>query len=120
MARISLEQLNDITVFRVVGKLLFDEFADAITTNYHTVTNHIIWDFSDANIEGINQDEFRTILTIAKECRPFSKRGKTAYVSNNGKNYLVSCLFAIMATSMIQYPYRVFRSVDEALEWLQL
>ena len=118
MATISIEHLDDITVFSVSGQLCFDEFVDAIKNKYHTVTTHIIWDFTNGNLEGINQDTFRTVLSVAKECRPFNGKGKTAYVSTDDRNFWMTCLFAITANTSMPYPYKVFRTIDEAIKWM--
>lgn len=119
MANISVEQVHNVTIVHISGKLTFEETIDAIRNHYHTVTHHIIWDFTDGDATPITPDQFRKILSTANECRPFKEGDKTAYVSAVDSTYGVTRMFSVMAElSDIPYPYRAFRDFEEAVEWL--
>ncbi len=119
MANITVEQVHDVTIVHVSGKLTFEETIDTINNYYHMVTRHIIWDFTDGDATPITPDQFRKIISTANEYRPFKEGGKTAYVSTVDSTYGMMRMFSVLAEfSDIPYPYRAFRDFEEAVEWL--
>ncbi|GFE61690.1 hypothetical protein [Geobacter sp. AOG2] len=119
MATISIEHLDDIIVFKVFGVLTLDDVADAIKNHYHMVKCHIIWDFTDGSANALTPTQFRQILALANEYRPYNKSGKTAYVSTIDSNFGMTRMFSVMAEiAGLPYPYAAFRSFEDAVKWL--
>lgn len=119
MARIDVEQVNDITIIHISGKLTFDEVIDTIKNHYHIITRHLIWDFTNGDASPITPAQFKSILEAAKEFRPPCDAGKTAYVSTVDSNFGMTRMFSVMAeVSGMPYPYGAFHSFGEAIEWL--
>jgi len=119
MASITVEQVNDITIIHISGKLTFEEVIDVITNNYHMVTRHLIWDFTNGDASPITPAQFRSILATARQFRPPCEGGKTAYVSTVDSNFGMTRMFSVLADiSGMPYPYGAFHSFGEAIEWL--
>jgi hypothetical protein len=119
MAAITVEQVHDVTIVHISGKLTCEEAIDTIKNHYHMVTHHIIWDFTDGDATPITPDQCRRIISTANEYRPFKEGGKTAYVSTEDGTYGMTRMFSVLAElSDIPYPYKAFRDFEEAVEWL--
>jgi len=119
MANITVEQVHNVTIVHISGKLTFEETIDTIKNYYHMVTQHIIWDFTDGDTTPITTDQFRKIVSTANECRPLKEGGKTAYVSTLDSTRGMTPMFSVLAeVSDTPYPYRAFRDFEEAVEWL--
>ncbi len=119
MACIEIEQANDISIIHISGKLTFKEIIDTIKNNYHMVTCHLIWDFTNGDASQITPDQFSSVLATARQFRPPCEVGKTAYVSTIDSNFGMTRMFSVMAEiSGMPYPYGFFHSFGEAVAWL--
>ena len=120
MADISVEQLDEVMVFRAVGTLSFDELVETIETCYPLVTRHILWDFRDCDLTGITSNQFMMLPAIARSSMSNRKDGKSAYVGTDTVSYgLLSMYVVIAEVQGITYTYNVFRTLEAALEWLR-
>lgn len=120
MASITIEQLDDITVFHASGKVSLNEIIDIIKNNYHTVKRHILWDLTRIDLSEITSAHFKIILEAAKEHRPYCVGGKTAYYTTSAGDYGVTRMFSTLAEiANMPYPYMAFRSFNEAVSWLK-
>lgn len=120
MAAVTIQIQNDIMIINVFGRLSFDEITDTIKHRYDMVTCHVLWDFSRGNVGDITTEQFKQILALAKEYRPFCEGGKTAYVSTIDSNFGMTRMFATMAEiAGLPYLYKAFRSFEEAVDWLR-
>ena len=120
MADISVEQLDDITVFRATGTMSFDELVETIETCYPLVTRHILWDFRDCDLTGITSNQFTMLPVIASSFMVNRKDGKSAYVSTDTISYgLLTTYVVIAEVQGVKYSYNVFRTLEAAMKWLQ-
>lgn len=121
MASITVETIDDITVFKVVGAASFDEIAGAIQNYYPKTTFHIIWDLSNGSLDALSAEQFRAIVPIAKKYMSANRvDGKTVYVSSSDHIYGMLRMYATIAElGGMPYGYSVFRTFEEALEWLR-
>jgi len=119
MATLTIEHQDNITIVKVSGKVTFDDIADTIRTRYHEVKRHLIWDFTDGDATGISSDDFRMVLRLVKEHRPYYEDSKTAYISPFDINFGMTRMFSAYAeVTNMPYPYKAFHSFEEAAEWL--
>lgn len=119
MADISVEQLDEVMVFRAVGTLSYDELVETIETCYPLVTRHILWDFRDCDLTGITSNQFMMLPAIARSSMSNRKDGKSAYVGTDTVSYgLLSMYVVIAEVQGITYTYNVFRTLEAAMEWL--
>lgn len=121
MVAITFEQICNIAVIKVFGKVSADEVIAAIQNNYYKVKHHILWDLTCADLSAITSDDFKIILENARINRPYFTGGKTAYVSTTDSNYGMTRMFSILAEiSGIPYSYKAFLTPEEAFTWLHL
>jgi hypothetical protein len=120
LADISVEQRDDIMVFRATGTMSYDELVETIETCYPLVTWHLLWDFRDCDLTGITSNQFRMLPAIAMSYMINRKGGKSAYVGSDTINYgLLSMYVVIAEVQGMKYSYNVFRTFEAALEWLR-
>jgi len=119
LADISVEQYNDIMVFRAIGTMSYDELVDTIETCYPLVTRHILWDLRDCDLTGITSNQFMLLPALARSFLVNRKDGKSAYVGSDSINYGLLSMYVLIAEIQgITYSYNVFRTFEAALEWL--
>jgi hypothetical protein len=120
LADISVEQVDEIMIFRAIGTLSYDELVETIETCYPLVTRHILWDLRDCNLTGITSNQFMMLPAIANSFMVNRKDGKSAYVGTDTINYGLLSSYVVMAEVQgIKYSYNVFRTLESAIEWLQ-
>lgn len=121
VARLSVNQLSNITIIRIFGKVSFDELVDAMKQFYPMVVCHIIWDLTDSNFDNVTAGEFRKLPPIAKELLIHRvSGGKTAYVSPVDITYGLLRMYTMIAEhSVLPYERNVFRRIEDAIEWLE-
>jgi hypothetical protein len=120
LADISVEQLDDVMVFRAVGTMSYGEVVETIETCYPLVTRHILWDLRDCDLTGITSNQFMMLPAIARSFMANREGGKSAYVGSDTINYGLLSMYVVTAELQgITYSYNVFRTVEAALEWLQ-
>jgi len=119
MADITVEQLADIAVFRVIGTLAFDELVDTVREVYPRITGHILWDLSRGSLGEITQEQFNLLPGIVKESMAERVGGKNAYVSPHDRDYGLLRMYEVI-TRFRSMPYEsnVYRTIDDALNWL--
>jgi len=119
MADITVEQLANIAVFRVIGTLAFDELVDTIREVYPQISGHILWDLTSASLADITQEQFNILPVIVKESMAERVGGKNAYVSPHDRDYGLLRMYEVI-TRFRSMPYEsnVYRNIDDALNWL--
>ena len=119
MADISVEQFDDVMIFRAVGTMSFDEMVETIETCYPLVTRHLLWDFRDCDLTGITSNQFMMLPAIARSYMVNREGGRSAYVGSDTISYgLLSMYIVIAEIQGMTFRYNVFRTVESALEWL--
>jgi hypothetical protein len=119
LADISVEQLDDIMVFRAIGTMTFEELVETIETCYPLVTRHILWDFRDCDLTGISSNQFMMLPSIATSFMVNREGGKSAYVGSDTINYGLLTMYVVIAEVQgMTFRYNVFRTFEAALEWL--
>lgn len=119
MANISLEQLNNITVFRVAGTLSFNELVGTIEKFYPLVTGHILWDLTGGEFGEISVEQFDTLPYIINKCMINRVNGKNAYVSSDDKDYGLLRMYQLISRyRSMAHESNVFREMEAALAWL--
>ncbi|MBN1904550.1 MAG: hypothetical protein JW927_05575 [Deltaproteobacteria bacterium] len=123
MAEIEKEVIGDkaVTVFKVKGKMLFDQVIDEITQFYEKgLTQNTVWDFTGADGGHITSDEIQKIAFHAKGFGHLRENGKTAFVISSSLAYGLGRMYDSLA-QVFNHPVRhgIFRSFDDAILWVQ-
>lgn len=123
MAEIEKEIIGDraVTVFKVKGKMLFDQIIDEITQFYNNgLTQNTIWDFTGADGRHITSDEIQKIASHAKDFGHRRENGKTAFIISSSLAYGLGRMYDSLA-QVFNHPVKhgVFRNFDDAISWVQ-
>ena len=122
MAEIEKEIMadNGITIFKVKGKMFFDQIMDEVTRFYEKeLTRHAVWDFSGAEGRHITTDEIQKIASHTKELGHLRKNGKTAFVTPSSLGYGLGRMYDSLA-QVINHPVKhgVFKNCNDAISWI--
>lgn len=122
MAEIEKEIMGDrgITIFKVKGKMFFDQIIDEITRFYEKdVTRYAVWDFSGADGRDITADEVQKIASHSKEFGHLRSNGKTAFIMTTSLGYGLGRMYDSIA-QVIEHPvnHGVFRNYNDAISWI--
>lgn len=110
-----------LTIFTVNGPLSCDEVIHALDDFYkHEVTPYLLWDFTDADLSGINQNDMEQIISTAKSNTYLRKDGKTAFVVSQDLSFGMSRMYEILS-ELSEHPISpsVFRDMNKAIAWLK-
>lgn len=123
MAEIEKEVIRDkaVTVFKVKGKMLFEQVIDEITQFYENgLTQNTIWDFTDADGRHITSDEIQKIASHTKEFGHLRENGKTAFIISSSLAYGLGRMYDSLS-QVLNHPVKhgIFRSFDDAISWVQ-
>lgn len=113
---------RDLTIVKATGRMTSGDLREWTNTYYAgTVTLHMVWDLTEADLSAIAVDD---ILENVKDTQRLAgdarKGGKTAVVAD--ENWIAISLSRFRETflemSDIPIEMRTFSHMDEALEWL--
>jgi len=115
-----VDSKNDLTIHKCSGSLTEEGLINTIHSLYDgTPTLNIVWDFSDASVEGISSSFVRRLAKEVRELGAIRPGGKSAVVAPKDLIFGLARMFQIM-TDEKGFPFtiKVFRSFDEAMQWL--
>ncbi len=112
---------KDLTIIEVTGKVTSGEIIDAIVDFYESAfTLNLLWDLSGSDMSAITGDHLHEILSIAKSYGHLREGGKTALFTTLPLGYGIARMYEILS-DVNQHPIQnsVFRSLDDAMAWLE-
>lgn len=119
--KITKDKGQDLTVHVVTGPVSEAEMYDALTKLYkQEPTMHLLWDMSKAEVGHVTTDTLRRFVRKAAQMGERRQGGRTAIIAPQDLQYglaRMSEFFAEMESA--PYNLRVFRSKEEALQWLK-
>jgi len=117
---INNDRLNDLTVFTVHGDLCSDELIHHIKDFYAgNPTKLVLWDGTDGSQGNIATRELKKVFDEMIRYSVKRKNGKTAFVAGFDVDYGIGRMYeAYGECEHVPVAYRVFRSTEEALQWL--
>lgn len=123
MATITRTNRKDelLTILSVNGVLTCDEVLHALDDFYeHDVTPYLMWDFTEADVSGITQNDMERIISAVKSNTPLRKNGRTAFVAHHDLSFGLSRMYQMLSeVSEHPIPPIVFRDRDSAIAWLK-
>ena len=100
------------------GEVTFKELVEAITTVYaNSPTKNSIWDLTNGTVEKLTGDDIRSVTELAKNYNHLREGGKTAWVAPKDIDFAY-CRMSEGLGYGAPIEKHVFRSMDEALEWI--
>ncbi|MCK4762108.1 MAG: hypothetical protein KAW12_07905 [Candidatus Aminicenantes bacterium] len=120
MIKSHIEKEKKLTVHTCTGKITAEELVNAIKGFYDgELTADNLWDLTGADVSSLKSDEIRQLAYFVKSYAPPKKTGKTAIVSSKDIAFGFSRMYQTFAgLSGQQVEVQVFRSLEEANEWL--
>ncbi len=117
---IKTEPENDLTIFKVIGKVEKIDIKDAICDFYESsVTANVLWDLSKSDLSEIKSSDVKRIADLSivyADKRPF---GKTAIVSSDDFIFGLSRMYELNKDeNNLPFKTRTFHDIDKAYKWL--
>jgi len=121
MIDVTVEQLDNVTIFHVRGVLSHYDFAEIAYTYCPMIECHAIYNFSEASLDSsVTLTSLHALADIAhRHITNRNPEGKSAHVSSNTDTHWIQNEFAsIIQNDGCPHEQAVFKTMDEALEWL--
>lgn len=111
---------GDLTLRKAIGSLALTEVINAIEESYSgTPTKYIIWDNSEATLDGFTADDLRHISQMMLEHGQRRRGGKSPLVVPADAEYGLSrMLDTFMALQGTPYEVRTFGDMSDSIQWL--
>jgi len=121
MEPVSFEQRGDVFIFNISGLLTIPAISDFIKTHCPSINKHAVYNLSNVSFDpSVKYSNLLQIAMLAK--RHMTNRdpnGKTAHVCAQISSFGMLNMFAtVLSGSGILHKQRVFKSLDEALQWI--
>ena len=116
-----IDKDKNLTVYTVEGKVLSDEYKNAIHEFYEQgpVTAKVLWDLTKAQLDHLESTD---VLYISQTPRPFlsaREDGKTAIIAPTDLAFGLARMYEFTSSEgEMPFDTKVFRTADEALQWL--
>lgn len=110
---------RDITVFKITGVLNAGELLEHVKNcNVGGVTKFILVDFTDASWTGLSAEQLKKNTATAGKY--LSKGGKSAFAFSTDADYGIGRMVEAFASiEKHDNEFCMFRSMDEAMNWLK-
>ena len=119
MAEILYESQDDIVILRVIGGATFAEISEAVKQYFPKVTKHLIWDYTNGNLDNVTANDFRSVPKMSSEYFTNRKSGKTGFACPSVSVYGMFRMYTAFADiESMPYEYAVHRSFEDALNWV--
>ena len=122
MAQFKINTITDQDLTSIVfsGKVLPADIINALKDLYEfETTSKVIWNFSDCDVTSLLYDDLSSFIDAAKGFAHRRVNGKTALVGSSDLAFGIGRMHITLADlERYPIPLQIFRSVDEALAWL--
>jgi hypothetical protein len=121
MATIDITIEGSLLIAAVTGDLSADEVVGVARDYYSTGIKDVIWDLTNGSLNSISRQGFESIARVTKEILSSGVRqgGKTVFVGTASAEFGLMRMYATIAELMgIAITYEVFRTIEEAKNWL--
>ena len=120
MITFSVDDQRQLSIVTCSGKLTAEEVSDAIKKYYQgDPTPNVLWDIEQADLTALSADDVAKIAQLTSSERPDGLPGKTAIVSSQDLGFGMGRMFETYRQfEEKEVAMQVFRSLDEALAWM--
>lgn len=111
---------QDLTTFKVVGKMKVDDFYDCLAGYYEKgVTPLTLWDFTEADVSALTSEQISDFAKYARNLAEARKGGKTAVVFDTPFDFGLGRMFqSYLEIAGLPIEILISHSLDEAKQWL--
>jgi hypothetical protein len=111
---------HNLTIYKCSGDLSEAEISNAIQFLYNDQpTLHLLWDLSNASMDGISSTFVRKISTSVRERGIAVQDRKIAVIAPKDLEYGIARMFQILSNeSRFPFKIKVFKYVGEACQWI--
>ena len=122
MIKVNTLNEQNLTIFRILGRVSPDEIINALKTFYlGETTSFTIWDFSEGTASKLSRNDIHELVLFSKSLSDVRKEGKTAIVAPSSLEYGLGRMFEIFADiENLQFEINTFHTLGEAKDWLTL
>jgi hypothetical protein len=116
----SVDKENDLTIMIVHGQVTAAMIIEALVDFYQgAFTSKLIWDYTDADLTQVKNDELRQISSVAVGYANLRSEGRTAIIVPEALGFGLGRMYEIISEND-ENPihYNVFNDVQKAREWL--
>lgn len=122
MAKIQkkVEKENDLTIMVVHGQVTADMIIEALVDfNQGAFTSKLIWDYTNADLTEVQNDELHHISSVAVSYSHLRKEGQTAIVMPETLGFGLGRMYEIISEND-ENPinYNIFKDIKKARAWL--
>lgn len=112
----------DLTLKTVTGKISMDDIITSAKEYLSQLpTSKIIWDFRNADVSSIKNEDFKKLLQMLEEFQTTPQDRKVALVVSSDLGFGLSRITeAYVARSKTNAEYQIFRSIQNAMVWLDI
>ena len=115
------DRSKQLVTFTCKGELFFYEVSTRLKAMYASdaieYIRDVIWDLRNADLAGFSNEEILMIRDIVEAHKDVRKPGKNALVFPSDLDYGLGRMYEIQAQDL-PIDINVFRTMEEALEWL--
>jgi|WetSurMetagenome_2_1015567.scaffolds.fasta_scaffold00033_69 hypothetical protein len=117
-----IDKTNDLTIIVFIGTITTDDiFAAAQKYLTDKPTSKVLWNYMEADGANITSEDLQTLLTKISKLPNTQKTKKIAVAVSRYIGHVISHLTSIyIGNAGIGADYRIFRSIPEAMEWLEI
>ena len=119
--RKNVEEENDLTIMVVHGEVTADMIIAALVDFYQgAFTSKLIWDYTDADLTQVKNDELRQISSVAVNHAHLRREGRTAIVVPETLGFGLGRMYEIISEND-ENPinYNVFKDINMARKWMR-
>lgn len=116
-----IRKAQDLTVLTVAGKISANEIITVLEEFYRgEFTANLLWDCTEADLSQLTRAQLQEVLTSSKQHSRLRQEGKTALVMPDDLGYGIGRMYETLS-EVTEHPISlaVFRSMEEAWEWLE-
>ena len=117
-----IDREKDLTVISFAGEITGHEIIAEMEEYYSgRTTTMVIWEFSRVKGPGLSTEELQAVAAAGRKYSEVRRGGKSAIVASEDLMYGLSRMYEAF-TEMDGHPVKnkVFRSMEEARQWLEI
>jgi hypothetical protein len=116
----STDMSLNLTINIAEGIILIDDLSAWVTEYYGgTVTEFVLWDFTEADLSKITTGEFIKLVELVKNKSNLREGGKTPLVFKKDSGFGLGRMFEVYSElEGMKFEFMSFRSMKKARKWL--
>jgi hypothetical protein len=117
-----VDESRDLTIHTLRGKIPASNVKDVLEAFFKDrPTKNVLWDLRDAEPEGeVLSQDVELLATLTKKYEGLREKGRTALVASSDLVFGLAKMYQAFANiEGVKHPVEVFRSMDEAVRFIE-